>query len=62
MQAWEPVMDTGTHEIRTFDDGNQDLTHKTNAWYIVARWRGKVRLRNAVDSSVVHSISAWKVE
>ena len=58
---WEPVTDNTMYEIQTFDDGNDDLRLRTNAWYIVARWAGKVRLRNAVDSTVVQSISAWKV-
>ena len=63
-EQWTPVEDARTYEIRVFDDGNQGLMSKPNAWRIVARWKGKVRLRNcftcSVDS-VVQSISEWKV-
>ena len=63
--AWAPVEDARTYEIRVFDDGNEALASKPNAWRIVARWKGKVRLRNCVDcnsaGSLVQSISEWKV-
>ena len=44
--AWAPVEDARTYEIRVFDDGNEALASKPNAWRIVARWKGKVMLRN----------------
>ena len=59
---WEAVTDNATYRIGTFDDGHEDLKLRANAWHIVARWKGKVQLRNALDSTVfVQSISAWKV-
>ena len=61
MAEWEETADSRVYEVRVFDDGNADHAVRANRWYIVARWRGKVSLRNVADGVVVRSISEWKV-
>ena len=61
MAEWEETADSRVYEVRVFDDGNADHAARANRWYIVARWRGKVSLRNVADGVVVRSISEWKV-
>jgi len=61
MAEWEETADSRVYEVRVFDDGNADHAARANRWYIVARWMGKVSLRNVADGVVVRSISEWKV-
>ena len=50
------------YEIQVFDDGNERHRSCVNQWHIVGRWRGKVALRNVIDTSyAIKSVSEWKV-
>ena len=59
---WSPVDDARAFKVTVFDDGNEGYAAYENRWRIVARWRGKVSLRNASFAAVIGSISEWKVE
>ena len=59
---WSPVDDARAFKVTVFDDGNEGYAAYENRWRIVARWRGKVSLRNASVGAVIGSISEWKVE
>ena len=59
---WIPVDDARAFRVTVFDDGNEGYAAYENRWRIVARWRGKVSLRNASFGAVIGSISEWKVE
>ena len=58
---WEPVSDARVYEVTLFDDGRAKYASHVNRWRIVARWKGKVRLRNE-HGVVIDSISEWKVQ
>jgi hypothetical protein len=59
---WEPVCDARVYEVTLFDDGRERHTAHVNRWRIVARWKGKVMLRNEQHfGEVIESISEWKV-
>lgn len=59
---WSPVDDARVYKVTVFDDGNEGYAAYENRWSIVARWRGKVSLRNTSFGAVIGSISEWKVE
>ena len=60
---WEPVFDARVYEVTLFDDGRERYASHVNRWRIVARWKGKVRLRNEHQvGEVIDSISEWKVQ
>jgi hypothetical protein len=59
---WEPVCDARVYKVTVFDDGNECHASRENRWRIVARWRGKVALRNEGDGAAFGSISEWKVQ
>jgi hypothetical protein len=47
--------------IHQFDDGNEQYQYYTNSWFVIGTWRGKVKLRNTVNSTIeIPSISEWK--
>jgi len=48
--------------ITTFDDGREPLSQHPNEWIIIRRMfgGGKLALRNAINGTVIDSISAWK--
>ena len=59
---WEPVSDARVYEVTLFDDGRERYASQVNRWRIVARWKGKVMLRNEQHfGEVIESISEWKV-
>jgi hypothetical protein len=58
---WEPVSDARVYEVTLFDDGRERYASHVNRWRIVARWKGKVMLRNEDVGEVIESISEWKV-
>jgi hypothetical protein len=59
---WEPVSDARVYEVTLFDDGRERYASHLNRWRIVARWKGKVTLRNEHQfGEVIESISEWKV-
>ena len=59
---WLSVDDTQKFYIFKFDDGNTHLASVfTNSWYIIAKWNGKVKLKNTETGYIVPSISEWKI-
>ena len=60
---WEPVSDARVYAVTLFDDGRERHASHVNRWRIVARWKGKVMLRNEHQfGEVIESISEWKVQ
>lgn len=49
-------------KITVFDDGNSEYTKLTNIWFIFGEWRGKVRLINIDNTTIINSISEWKTQ
>jgi hypothetical protein len=53
------------YKIIIFDDGNEEKYHNkkfNNEWLIGGVWRGKIRLINRYDSTlIIKSISKWKI-
>jgi hypothetical protein len=58
---WTAVQDTGTYEIRVYDDGNERYMHIDNRWTISAAWLGKVKLLNTDGTTELPSMSQWKI-
>ena len=59
---WIIIDDKQKFYIFKFDDGNTHLgTVFPNSWYIIARWKGKVKLKNTETGYIVPSISEWKI-
>ena len=47
--------------IHNFDDGNKKYDVYVNEWLVCGEWRGKIKLVNRLDRTVViPSISLWK--
>lgn len=60
---WVPVCDARVYKVTLFDDGRERYASHVNRWRIVARWKGKVALRNEHHfRDVIESISEWKVQ
>ena len=60
---WVPVSDARVYQVTLFDDGRERYASHVNRWRIVARWKGKVTLRNEHHlGEVIESISEWKVQ
>lgn len=49
------------YAIFVFDDGNQRYEAYENVWSIIGYGRGKVKLLNIDDVTVIESISRWKL-
>jgi len=58
---WIEVNDPRCYEVIKFDDGNDAYQHYPNKWFINATWKGKVRLKNIDQRTILPSISAWKI-
>lgn len=59
---WIEVNDEQEFNIFKFDDGIKHLENVfPNSWYIIARWKGKVRLKNTKTGLIIPSISEWKI-
>lgn len=48
--------------ITLFDDGNVSYKNYENRWFICGKWRGKVKLINIDNTTIINSISEWKIE
>jgi hypothetical protein len=59
---WSEVNDEQKFYIFKFDDGIKYFeTVFPNTWYITARCKEKVRLKNTVSGLIIPSISEWKI-
>tara|TARA_B100000963_G_scaffold356346_2_gene376282 strand:+ start:3423 stop:3623 length:201 start_codon:yes stop_codon:yes gene_type:complete len=47
-------------KVTVFDDGNTEYKKYTNKWFIISTWRGKVKLINIDNTTIINSISEWK--
>ena len=62
---WEPVCDARVYKaikLPSSTTATSATLSRENRWRIVARWRGKVALRNEGDGAALGSISEWKVQ
>ena len=48
-------------EIIQFDDGNENYEHLKNVWYLCGTWKGKVKLLNVDNYTMIRRISRWKI-
>ena len=59
---WVEISDEQKYYIFKFDDGLTKVKDVyPNLWYITARWKGKVNLKNVDTGVIVPSISEWKI-
>jgi len=59
---WTDVHDKEIVYIFKFDDGVVKYKNVyPNTWIIIAKWRGKIRLKHTHSDTVIKSISEWKV-
>lgn len=49
-------------KITVFDDGNTKYDNYTNEWYCCGIWRGKLKLINVDNTTIINSISEWKTQ
>ena len=47
-------------QITVFDDGINDYKKYINKWFVCGIWKGKVKLINIDNTTVINSISDWK--
>jgi hypothetical protein len=51
-----------SYYINTFDDSHEKYKNIVNIWNITKWWKGKVSLKNGVNSSItINVISHWKI-
>ena len=48
--------------ITIFDDGNNQYKNFTNKWFLCGVWKGKVKLINVDNITIINSISEWKTQ
>lgn len=49
-------------KITVFDDGNIQYNDYINKWYCCGIWRGKLKLINVDNTTIINSISEWKTQ
>ena len=60
--VWEDVHDEEIVYIFKFDDGVVKYQNVyPNTWIIIAKWRGKIKLKHTHSDTIINSISEWKV-
>ena len=62
MSNWiitEPNYDKAL-KVTVFDDGNTEYKKLINTWFVIGTWRGKVKLINIDNTTIINSISEWK--
>lgn len=47
-------------KINIFDDGNNEYKNYINKWFVCGQWRGKLKLINVDNITIINSISEWK--